>query len=83
MMSVKQGNIFDQALDLLRERKFSLALKLASEGARNYKLYDTYKHDFVNVRLLAFEARDFDLAAEKLTILLRRLSDEINEGQTP
>lgn len=83
MMSTRTKNIFDQALDLLRERKFSLALQLASQAARNYKLYRDHQSEFGNIRLLAFEAHDFDLAAEKLTILLRTLSDEINRGQTP
>lgn len=81
MMATKISNIFDQALELLREYKFGLALKIAIEGAKRYKLYQDYKNHFGNIRLLAYEAHDFALAAEKLALLLRSLSDEISTGE--
>ena len=79
-VETKPKNIFGQALELLKEYRFSLALKLVSEGAWRYKLYNDYRKDFANIRLLAFEAHDFELAAEKLTTLLRKLSNEISAG---
>ena len=79
MMS-RNKNIFDIAGVGLRDFKFSLALKLAVQGVRQYKLHNDYLRDFRNVRLLAFEAHDWALAAEKLAMLLRNLSDEISVG---
>ena len=80
MMIVNPRYIFEQSQQLLKEHKFSLALKLGAEGARRFKLYDQYKADFANVRLLGYEAHDWALAAEKLHLLLRKLSDEVRRG---
>ena len=80
MMTPKPRNVFDIAGVELRDYKLSLAFKLAVQGAKRYKLHNDYLRDFRNVRLLAFEAHDWALAAEKLAILLRKLSDEISVG---
>lgn len=80
-MQAQSKNVFDVAADQLREFKFSKALQLASAAARQYKLYQEYKSEFINIRILAFQNKDFGLAAEKLAVLLRKLSDEISGGR--
>ena len=80
MLRANPRYIFEQSGELLKEHKFSLALKLGAEGARRFKLYDQYKDDFANIRLLGYEAHDWTLAAEKLFLLLRNLSDEVRRG---
>lgn len=77
----KTYNIFDTALNELRNYHFSLAFRLAVSGAREFHLYDQYKDDFANVRVLAFGQKDWALASEKLTILLRQLSGELTSDR--
>lgn len=79
----EQRSVFANALELLQDRKFSLALKLAHNGARQFKLYDEYQSDFARIRVLAFEQRDFENAAFLLGRLLVKLSEETSvEGTT-